>query len=267
MICCGGLMPFRLASSIAKEGDLRLILIENIFDDKRLLDFEHKIMPIGKVGKALGYLKEEKVEGLFIIGNMNMPDFKAIKPDMQGAFLIGKILASRSKGDDSVLRAVGNFFETNGIKVLSPLDFLPKTEIVSKKSPSNEQNEDILFGVKVLDEMSHLDIGQSVAICCNRVIGIEAIEGTDEMIKRCKIYNDNGRFSGMPILVKMSKKTQDIRLDTPTIGLKTIENLHESGFIGIAISENVIISDPIDEVNKKLDEYGIFCHIIKDVSI
>ena len=103
--------------------------------------------------------------------------------------------------------------------------------------------------------MGKLDVGQSVIAQQGLVLGAEGIEGTDRLIKRCADYVRKGKA---PILVKLRKPQQDMRIDLPTIGTRTVENAHKSGLKGIAVhaGNTLIVNEP--EVIRLANEYGLF---------
>ena len=104
-----------------------------------------------------------------------------------------------------------------------------------------------------------LDVGQSVIVCDGYVIGIEAAEGTDNLIRRCEYLRKKEKGG---VLVKMSKSEQDMRLDMPVIGPDTVFFLAKHGFNGIAIEkEGVIVIKP-EETQKLLNDNGLFLSII-----
>ncbi len=256
-------MPFEVANRIiSQQNGVFLILLDQIYSDERLQNYPHRIIPLGKIGKIIRTIKAQKIENIMMIGGMNLPDFKAIKPDILGAVLIWKILRLKNRGDNAILTLIAGFVEKKGIKILNPIDFLPANILKTSKSPTKEQQNDIEFGVKILGAIADFDIAQSVAICNGRVIGIEAAEGTDELIARCKKYRENGRFTGNPVLVKLIKTNQDTRLDAPTIGEKTIKNLVESGFCGIAINPKNTILDNPGQIQQLAEENNIFIYNI-----
>lgn len=105
-----------------------------------------------------------------------------------------------------------------------------------------------------------MDVGQSVIISNGYVVGIEAAEGTDNLISRCAILRKENNGG---VLVKMSKSAQDMRLDVPAIGPDTIKLLAENKYSGIAIEKSgVIIINP-EEVQKMLDENNLFLSFIE----
>ena len=123
------------------------------------------------------------------------------------------------------------------IAILAVLVIISLVFFILKSKVSKQQNEGILIARDLIDSISKYDIGQSVIISANRVLGVEGPEGTDSLIKRCSQMS----YEEKPILVKIPKLQQDIRVDLPTIGLNTIELLISSGFSGLAIKSELTI--------------------------
>jgi DUF1009 family protein len=113
-------------------------------------------------------------------------------------------------------------------------------------------DEDISFGIKILEHLSILDIGQAVIVERGLVLGIEAIEGTKCLIERILNFK---RTSDAGVLIKMMKKNQSTKIDLPTIGIETIEQCYQSGLSGIAFDHyGTQVIDPqkvIDLANER----------------
>ena len=176
-------------------------------------------------------------------------------PDLRTANMWLKHCTNRA--DDTILLAVIREFEQDGIQFRSALDFCPeilvKHGFLTRRHPSTGQWKDIHFGWEMAKKMGDLDIGQTVVVSDTAVIAVEAIEGTDECIRRA---GELCRRGGMTV-VKVAKPTQDMRFDVPTIGLQTIQTMRESGARVLAIeSEMTIILDE-DEVLRLADKLGI----------
>ena len=127
------------------------------------------------------------------------------------------------------------------------------------KLANKEDEEDIKRGIEVGLTLGKLDVGQSVVIQQGLVLGVEGIEGTDKLILRCADYKRKGKS---PILVKLRKPTQDMRVDLPTIGVKTVENAYQSGFSGIAIHEGNTLVVNQEEVVALANKYKMFIKAI-----
>lgn len=218
----------------------------------------------GEVEKFLAALHQNGVKNLVFIGGVTKPNFSSLKVDKRGAGLLAKILANKILGDDAVLRTVIKFFEKEGLKILridQLLDCVVSAKsTLTKTVPTKENIEDIELGTRAIKNFSQFDVGQSLVIAQKQIIAVEALEGTDEMIRRCKNLNVDYRKNA--VLVKMKKAKQSMKADMPTIGVETIKNSFESGICGIAIQANSTLVLQKDEVIKKADELGLFLTVI-----
>ncbi len=218
----------------------------------------------GEIEKFLTAMRAAGIKNLVFIGGVTKPNFSSLKVDKKGAVLLAKILANKILGDDAVLRSVINFFEKEGLKILRIDQFLDC--VVSIKStlttilPTKENLADIELGRQAIKSFSNFDVGQSLVIAQKQIIAVEALEGTDEMIKRCK--NLQVDYTQKAVLLKMKKNKQSMKADMPVIGVATIKNCFESGICGIAIQANSTLVLQKDEVIKKADELGLFLTVI-----
>ena len=115
--------------------------------------------------------------------------------------------------------------------------------------------KDIKKGQKILKEISKFDIGQSIIIQKGNVVGIEGVQGTDILIKNSKNYLVNDTNA---ILIKSTKHKQDLRVDLPTIGIKTMENCKKSNIYGLAFCANNTIFLDVKKIISYCDKNKIF---------
>lgn len=256
-----GALPKMLIENCQKNG--RKFLLFLLESEDYEVDYS-ALSPIklhyGSVGKFLEILQQNQIKNLIFIGAVNKPSFSEIKVDKKGAILLAKIIASKILGDDAVLRAVINFFEKEGLKIVKIDEFLndivAKKSVLTKLQPTAQSLADIDLARKAIRTMSEFDIGQSVIVAQKQIIAVEAAEGTDAMIKRCGDLNI--AFKKDAILVKMKKLNQSGKVDLPTIGVDTIKNCKLHGINGIAIQAGVTLIIDKGEVAKLADESGIF---------
>ena len=259
---------------IAGGGTLPQILINHCLDTKReffVLAIEgnadkaifnplipHKWIRIGQAGTGFKLMHEQNVEEVVMIGTIKRPTLSDLVPDLRTAAFFAKI-GLKSLGDDGILRALIKEIESENMRVLGIHEVLPellvKEGVLTKTKPDKQALADINRGVEVAFELGRLDVGQSVIVQQGLVLGVEGIEGTDELIKRCGTYKRKGDGG---VLVKLRKPQQDMRIDLPTIGAKTIEQLHVAGMKGLAIHSGnaLIVNEP--EVIDLANKYGIF---------
>ena len=264
IIAGSGLLPSEIADLHLKQGgNVYIAALEGETDILHITKYQYKQFPIGSVGALLEYFRENNVKEIIIIGGITRPDLKSVKVDKAGSLLIAKILKEKFLGDDNILKIISDFIESKGCKVISPKTLLElgtyEKLYVSNKLPSKQDQIDIELGSQVIKSLSNLDIGQSVIIADGYVLGIEAAEGTDALIRRCELLRKTERGG---VLVKMAKLTQDMRLDLPTIGPDTIFYLAKHGYNGLAIQKSgVIIVKPAETI-ALLNEHDLFISYI-----
>ena len=201
---------------------------------------------ITEISKILNLLKKNKCKEVILAGKVSRPSFKDFKLDFETVKLLPEIAFNLKKGDSYMLDMVINFLKKKKIKVVSCLKYLPEIQADNFLCPnkvSNKEMEDIKKGKALLNHInSKFDVGQSIVINNGFVVGVEAAEGTDLMLNKITSIQkkiNKGILSG--VLIKMPKKIQDMRVDIPTIGYKTIQNCIKAGLRGIALKKNANI--------------------------
>lgn len=261
IIAGGGSIPKMLVKHCQKIGrEFFVLAIEgnaeaDLIDDNNI---PHQWIRIGQAGTGFKRLAEEQVKEVVMIGTIRRPSFKDLIPDIRTTAFFAK-LGLKSIGDDGILRALVKEIEEEGMtvrgihEVMSEL--LVKDGILGRYKPDKQAQEDLRRGLEVATELGRLDVGQAVVVQQGLVLGVEGIEGTDELIRRCGNYRRKGEGG---VLVKLRKPQQDMRIDLPTIGARTIERAHETGLRGVVVhSGNGLIVNEA-EVIRLADKYGIF---------
>ena len=134
-------------------------------------------------------------------------------------------------------------------------NFTGNVNYISKIKPTKQNYEDISKGYKVAKILGQADVGQSVIIADGLVLGVEAIEGTDALIKRCKTLHQS---SVKGVLVKVKKPRQERRADLPTIGIQTVKLAKEAGLAGIAVEKDSAFIVHEKEVVQRANKEGLF---------
>jgi DUF1009 family protein len=200
---------------------------------------------LGATAQAIKALKQRAIQDIVMIGAIRRPSLRELRPDFK-TLQFFTMNSTKFLGDDGLLRALKSFLNKEGLVVRGIHEFMPellaKEGVLGSVSPSTQDHEDIARGVEVLKALGPLDVGQSVIVQQGFVLGIEGAEGTDELIKRCAALKRKGAGA---ILVKLAKPVQDMDMDMPAIGFKTIENMIQGGFKGCAIqADATILSEP-----------------------
>jgi DUF1009 family protein len=226
LIAGGGQFPILFARA-AQDRGRRVIAAAHMNEtDGALADAVDELcwVKLGQLGRIIKHFKRHGVDEAVFAGAITKTRiFKDVLPDLKGLSLWNKIDARQ---DDAILRAVALPLEEEGIRVLASTIFLDHLlfpeGVLTRKSPSTEQVEDIYFGWKIAREIGRLDIGQCVVVRGRTVLAVEAIEGTDAAIRRGGALADKGA-----VVVKLKKPGQDFRFDLPATGEQTIATLAE----------------------------------------
>jgi DUF1009 family protein len=239
---------------IAGEGSLPKVLINNfLLKKKKVLVinlskkkikkknfFNFKITELSKIIKTL---KTHNCKEVILAGKVTRPRIQDLKIDFNTLKIIPKIIKSFRKGDSYALDFVIDYFRKINIHIVSCTKYLPElaAENFKKKFQiSAKDKKDIEKGNAVLNHINNKhDVGQSIIVNNGYIVGIEAAEGTDQMIlKSKKILKKINKNKSGGVLVKIPKKIQDLRVDLPTIGYNTIRNCLKVGLRGIALKKN-----------------------------
>ncbi len=260
IIAGGGTIPQLLINRCLETGrDFFVLAIEgNACPDYFTEKVPHQWIRIGQAGTGFKRFAEEKVQDVVMIGTIKRPSFKELVPDLRTAAFFAKI-GAKALGDDGILRALVNELESEGMNVRGIHEVMPelliKEGVLGKHKPDKKAITDIRRGVEVALELGRLDVGQAVVVQQGLVLGVEGIEGTDRLLLRCGEYKRKGEGG---VLVKLRKPQQDMRIDLPTVGLRTVQNAAASGLRGIAVhAGNGLIVDQA-EVIELANKEGLF---------
>lgn len=260
IIAGGGSIPKLLADYCNKTDRPYFVLAIEGNADRAAFDASvpHQWIRIGQAGTGFKRLSDEGVKDVVLIGTIHRPTLADLMPDLRTTAFFAKI-GLKALGDDGILRALVKEIESENMKVVGVHEVMPdllvKEGALTRHKPDKQALADIKRGAEVAMTLGELDVGQSVVVQQGLVLGAEAIEGTDALICRCKCLRRKGDGG---VLVKIRKPQQDMRVDLPTIGTKTVENAHEAGLRGIAVhAGNALIVDEA-EVLKLADEYKMF---------
>ncbi len=260
IIACGGALPAELIRYCKEhDQDHFIIAFKGVTSPDILEDSDHAWLMPAKVGKIIKALKQENVDRITMVGHITRPPWSSLRPDLTALKLIKTLLSQPSQGDDTLLSIIIEFLEEQGFTVVGAdevmEDVVMQPGVQGKHKPNSRSEQDIALGVHTAKALGAMDIGQAVITQEGRVIGVEAVEGTDGLIARCKPLLEGGEGG---VLIKMKKPTQDRRVDLPTIGLDTVIHASESGLQGIAVEAGSALMLQREELLEKADALGIF---------
>ncbi len=175
---------------------------------------------IGQLNKLIKAFKDDDVRQAVMLGGIKKTHvFTTVRPDFRTLALATRLALWK---DDDILREFAKELEREGISICEStfgLDgILAEEGTLTSRAPSEKEWGDIRYGWEVAHEIGRLDIGQCVVIKDRVVVAVEAVEGTDEAIKRGGQLAKEGA-----VVVKRSKPQQDMRFDLPAVGPRTID--------------------------------------------
>ncbi len=263
-----GQFPIELAETARAQGrEVIVAAIKQHADEKlKQLATVYAEFGVAKLGAQLRFFQRHNVQEVLLAGKLfkdrilfhgwgwigHLPDWTCLKT------LSKSFVTSRAdQRDDTILSAVVDAFQMQGIHVLAAADVAPQLMaeegVLTGRAPNRRERLDIQFGWAIARQMGQLDIGQSIIVRDRTVLGVEAIEGTDALIARMPQLCPRGGFT----LVKVAKPQQDMRFDVPTIGLRTIDQLHRAGGTAIAIEAGKTIFVDREATLRQANRLGI----------
>jgi DUF1009 family protein len=189
---------------------------------------------VGQLGKMIRTLKKAGVERAVMAGGIDkVRSLTQLRPDLRGMLFLRHAITT-GHGDDAILRALADELEGEGIHVVPSTIFLESLLAtpgrIAGPKPSSQALADVKTGCRVLDALGDVDVGQSVVVEHGVVLAVEAVEGTDEAVRRA------GRLGrGGAVVVKMAKHAQDMRFDVPAVGPGTIVSMIDARACVLAV--------------------------------
>ena len=207
---------------------------------------------LGELSRLIEILKSEGITEVMMAGQVkHVSIFSAIRPDWR---LVKLLAALPRKNTDSLIGGVAKVLEDEGIHLadstalLKPL--LATAGVMTRRKPDKEQIADIEYGRTIAHALAHWDVGQSVAISNRACVAVEAMEGTDAMLRRAASL-----VAGKPlVLVKVATRRRHLLFDVPVVGLETITVMHETGTTVLAVDAGRTLMLDREEMIRQADE-------------
>jgi DUF1009 family protein len=235
LIAGNGRFPFLVLEGARSQGiEMAVIAIKEEADaDLAKLTPRLHWVSLGELSKTIDLLHQEGVTQAVMAGQVKHNKiFSAIRPDWKLAKLL---FALPKKNTNSLIGAVAKVLEDEGIRLVDSTVFLkpllPEAGVLTRRAPSTEESADMAYGLEVARNIAAMDVGQTIVVCSQACVAVEAMEGTDETISRAARI-----AAGKPlVVVKVSKPKQDMRFDVPVVGLPTIATMKACGATALAV--------------------------------
>lgn len=256
ILACGGALPVHLAQAYPES--LR-IGFEGISND---LQGDVDVHRLERMGALFQALKAGGVDRVVLAGSLVRPPFDPSAFDAEMEALAPRLAAAMQSGDDALLGTVIAIFEERDFTVLGAHELLPDLvaapDLHIGPAPTVADLRDATRAGDILDALSPLDVGQAAAVAGGQCLGIETVQGTDALLRFVAETPDKYRRGARGVLVKIAKRGQDLRVDMPAIGPRTIESLAAAGLAGLVIEPGRVMILERDKTLQAVDDAGIF---------
>jgi UDP-2,3-diacylglucosamine hydrolase len=210
---------------------------------------------LGELSKLIDILKREGIDEIMMTGQVKHTKiFSTIRPDWRLAKLLFSL---REKNTDALIGGVAKVLADEGIRLvdstllLKPL--LAGEGVLTRRKPDSEESRDIDYGSRIANALAGFDIGQSVAIAERACVALEAMEGTDAMLRRAAEL-----AHGKPLrLIKVSRRRKHLLFDVPVAGLDTVRVMQETGTTVVAMDAGRTLLLDKEELLARANDAGI----------
>lgn len=265
LIAGGGALPLAIAARCEAEGRPVFVVRLTSFADPHLARYPGLDAGMAEIGRVLAAIKAAGCVAVCFAGTVNRPDFGALKPDLKGATLLPGLIAAATRGDDALLRKILSVFENEGYAIEGADGILGGETLpagaLGRVRPDDDQLSDLRKALHVAEKAGELDIGQGAVVCDGLVLAVEAQEGTDAMLSRvaglpADLRGAVGALKGA--LGKAPKPIQDLRVDMPVIGSRTLELAAAAGLAGVGGKAGRLILIDRPAIIEAADRLGLF---------
>ena len=226
--------PNKILKTIKKRRT-KYLIIDLSKSRKFKKDCKSYSVSIGQFGKIINILKENNCKKVLFAGKVNKPNLSKLKLDFKGIYYIPRIIKASKLGDAAIFKEIIKILSQNKIKTENSLKFNPELSLkkgnYSKIKPNKDDQLDIKKAIKTLNNLRQYNFSQGAVVRNKKVVSIEGKGGTKKMLEKSR----SKKFRNHGVLVKFPKKKQDLRVDLPTIGLKTLKQSKTAGLKGIVI--------------------------------
>jgi UDP-2,3-diacylglucosamine hydrolase len=266
IVCGAGNMPYSVADAVIGRGR-RVVLLALVgwADPAQVERYRHHWARLGQLGRMSRMARQEGCHDVVFIGALTRPAITQLRFDLAALMVLPRLIRAFAGGDDHLLTRICRIVEDRGFRLLGAHEVAPEILVpagqLGRHAPSERDSADIAVAQALLATMGPFDIGQAVVVAGNRVLAVEAAEGTDRMLARIaqlrregvlKLRNKSG------VLVKAPKPSQDRRFDLPSVGTRTIVAAVAADLAGIAVEARGAVTADLNEMVRQADAAGLF---------
>src|ERR1041385_7914049 len=234
IIAGNGVYPRLIADGARKAGVEKIVAAAFTDETDAVLQQQVDIvewMRVGQLGRMLKFFRAQDIRHAIMAGQIAPKNLFDLRPDLKAVMLLGKL---KQRNAESIFAAIADELAKIEVELLPATAFLEdslaQSGLIAGEKLSRQEEEDVDLGWKTAKEIARLDIGQTVIVKNGTIVAVEALEGTNETIKRGGTLARDGA-----VMVKMSKPNSDLRFDVPVIGVETIRIAAEARLRVVAV--------------------------------
>jgi DUF1009 family protein len=242
IIAGNGVYPRLLATGARKAGVAKIVAAAFTNETDPILE-EHvdvlEWMRVGQLGRLLKFFRGHDIHHAIMAGQIAPKNLFDLRPDVKALMLLGKL---KQRNAESIFAAIADELAKIDIDLLPAITFLEdslaQSGLIAGPKLSPRQEQDVELGWTAAKEIARLDIGQTIIVKNGTIVAVEALEGTNEAIKRGGSLAREGA-----VMIKVSKPNQDMRFDVPVIGVETVRVAAESkiGVIAVEAGKTLLL--------------------------
>jgi UDP-2,3-diacylglucosamine hydrolase len=234
IIAGNGVYPRLLADGARRAGVEKIVAAAFTDETDPVLERQVNVlewMRVGQLGRLLKFFRSQDIQHAIMAGQIAPKNLFDLRPDLKALMLLGKL---KQRNAESIFAAIADELAKVEVDLLPATTFLEdslaRQGLIAGPKLSSRQEHDVELGWDIAKEIARLDIGQTIVIKNGTIVAVEALEGTNEAIKRGGTLAREGA-----VMIKVSKPNQDMRFDVPVIGVETVRIAAESGVRVIAV--------------------------------
>ena len=266
LIAGNGRFPFLVLEGARRQGASLAVVAIKEETDKSIEKLAEKIVwvGIGQLGKMISFFKKEGVSKAIMAGQVkHVQIFSGALPDLR---MIKMLWRLPQRNTDALIGGVADEMAKEGIELIDSTyfiqDSLAQEGVLTGRKPSEIERGNIEYGLKVANEIARLDLGQTIVVRAKACVAVEAMEGTDAVIKRA------GELAkGKLTVVKVAKPNQDMRFDVPVVGVPTIRAMIEAGATCLCLTAGKTLMFDKAEMIKLADDNKISIVAVRQETI
>jgi DUF1009 family protein len=266
VLAAGGKVPVEVAAAARAAGrDVFVIGLEGEADPG-IAAFPHTSAKWGQIGRVEDLIRRHGAREVVVIGTVaRRPDWSSMAVDLGTLRYLPRLIRGMLGGDDTILANFARFAEERGYRIVGVQEVAPalvaEAGSIAGRAPVGSILADANLALDAARDIGKLDVGQAAVAVNARIVALEAAEGTDGMLERVAALREKGRirWSGRAgVLAKHSKPQQDLRLDMPAIGPRTVELVAAAGLAGIALEAGKVMIASREETVALAERTGTF---------